>query len=63
MYTREEVEAQERRDDLWVRWTGTGGTFEIIRNGGFPVFPLTRKEKKWLSDQIGEIYDLGEFTL
>lgn len=63
MLTREEQEQLEIRDDIWIRWTGTGGTFEVIKNGGFPVFPIRKSERTWLSRMIEEIYDLPQFKL
>jgi hypothetical protein len=61
MLTREQQRNRERRDDIWVEWSGTGGTFTIHRNGGFPVFPLTREESLWVRRTIADVYNLGQY--
>lgn len=59
MLTRQEQALRGRRDDLWCEWTGTGGTFTIHRNGGFPIFPMTREESDWVRSVIQRVYGAG----
>lgn len=49
--------------DLWIEWSGTGGTFTMHRNGGRPVFPVTEHELDWLDQQIAWIFDTKHYSL
>jgi hypothetical protein len=49
--------------DLWIEWSGTGGTFTMHRNHGNPVFPLMQIEVDWLDKQIAYIYDVRTYSI
>lgn len=49
--------------DLWIEWSGTGGTFTMHRNNSRPVFPVTAHELDWLDQQIAFIYDVKSYSM
>jgi len=49
--------------DLWIEWSGTGGTFTMHRNNGRPVFPITLDEVEWLDKQIAYIFNPKTYSM
>lgn len=47
---------------VWVEWTGSGGSFTIHRNSNIPVFPLTSEESEWVRRTIRNLFGLDDGT-